>query len=168
MNTYQQARTGTRILELSEFFRRLPFGRWLRNQLLRKTIPLSRTLDFSVIELLPGHCVATLKEHSRIQNEHYCVHETVIAALAEHVARLAMLTGLPTESSATLTGWSIQFHKVGHGKLTAECKCPLPQAELTKEFHQLIEVRDQGNAVVARASSQWLISHTGSQSMMEG
>lgn len=168
MNTYQQAQTGTKLLELSDFFSRLPFlGRWLRNRLIHKSIPLSGTLNLDVRHLVPGHCITAMSERTRLQHEHYGLHESAISALAEHSARLALLTGLPDQSSATLTAWNIQFMKVGHGLLSAECQSELPDSGLTKEHSQLIEVVDETGSIVARAASTWLIRHEGKMEFLE-
>lgn len=167
MNTYQQERTGTRILELSDFFSRLPFGHKLRNRFIKKTIRFSRQIDCNVEHLLPGHCITSISESLRIQNEHYAIHESAIASMAEHASRLALLTGLPENATANLTTFSIQHLKPAHGKLLAECRAELPERHVAKEYQLLITVKDAAETTVARAAASWLVNPTSKGSELE-
>lgn len=168
MNSYRQEQTGTKILELSDFFSRLPMGRWLRNRFLRKTIRFSNQIGLNVDHLLPGHCITSLKETARIQNEHYSIHESAISALAEHAARLALLTGLPEKATASLSTFTIQHHKVAHGKIKAECRCELPDRHVMKEYSLMVTITDSAGSSIASGAATWLVNPNAQEGTLEG
>ena len=117
---------------------------------------------------MPGHCITSIKEERQIQNEHYSIHESAISSLAEHASRLALLTGLPSNASATLTTFSIQHHKTAHGRIRAQCKSALPDGLIAREYNLLITVTDSADAVIASAAASWYVNPNSEEAALVG
>ncbi len=165
------AKTGSQLLEVSEFLRKVPAGGFLRNLYIRRLLPYSRRQGISITHLLPGQCDARIKDRPRQHNEHHAIHESLLLNLAEHAARLALATALPEGARATLTALSMEYIAPAHGKIRASARCPLPDENSPQECVVLVEVSGEhagkDGARIATGMVSWLITRESDDGVFE-
>ncbi|MGV6859660.1 MAG: DUF4442 domain-containing protein [bacterium] len=152
------ARTGSQILEISEFLRKLPGGSFLRNLYIGRRLPYSRRHSINIIEVLPGRCIARIKDRPKQHNDHHAIHEGLLINLAEHAARLALATALPEGGRASLTTLSMEYTGPAHGSITAKAQCGIPKALSSQECPVLVELRGEGDSRIATGMANWLVT----------
>jgi acyl-coenzyme A thioesterase PaaI-like protein len=73
------------------------------------------------------------------------------------VTGLALLNGLPDETRAILTGFSIDYLKKARGTLQARSRCNVPPGSDPRDVDVHGEIRDSEGAVVATVRARWRI-----------
>jgi len=152
-----QAATGPDLQQLWRRTSALPGGKWLFSYLLGRHAPYSGGLGAVVLELAPGHCRVRLQDRGRLRNHLNSLHAMALANLGELATGLALLNGLPADSRAILTGFSIEYLKKARGTLLAECRCPVPAGGADCEQEISGEIRDGSGALVATVRARWRI-----------
>jgi len=136
-----------------------PGGRWLFSRLLGLRVPYTGSLGANVQSLAPGFCEVRLRDARRLRNHLHSIHAMALANLGEMATGLAVVNGLPEDTRAILTGFSIDYLKKARGTLLAECRCSVPLASEPGDVEVDGEIRDSGGAVVAVVRARWRIGH---------
>ena len=134
-----------------------PGGKWLFSRVLGTYVPYSGTLGARIEVLEPGHCVVTLRDRRGVRNHLHSVHAMALANLAEMATGLALLNSLPEQTRGILSGFTIDYLKKARGRLTAECRCEVPQSNAEREYRLTGNILNAEGEVVATARACWLV-----------
>ena len=146
--------------DLREQWRRacaIPGGKWLFSRLLRLRVPYTGSLGAVVESLEPGYCEVKLHDTRRLRNHLHSIHAMALANLGEMVTGLALVNGLPNDTRAILTGFSIDYLKKARGTLLAQSRCSLPVNNEPDDLDVEGEIRDGDGSVVATVRARWRI-----------
>jgi uncharacterized protein (TIGR00369 family) len=135
-----------------------PGGRTLFSLVIGQTAPYTGSIGARVEELRPGYARWTLRDHRGIRNHLNSIHAVALVNLAEVTSGTAMLMSLPAGTRGIVTSLSTTYMKKARGRLTAECRCVLPEVLEDTKFDLQAEIRDEAKDVVATATVTWLLS----------
>jgi acyl-coenzyme A thioesterase PaaI-like protein len=99
-----------------------------------------------------------MRDRKAVRNHLNSIHAIALANLAEVTSGTAMLMALPAGTRGIVTGLSITYIKKARGRLTAECRCDLPEVTGETSFDVHAAIKDQSNDIVAKATVTWLLS----------
>ena len=136
---------------------RLPGGRRLFSWLMWRKVPYTGTVRPQVLELRPGYAKVTMRDRRRVRNHLNSIHAIALANLGEMTSGLAVTTWLPANARGIPVSLSITFLKKARGALTAEARCPIPDASRDAEHDFVSEIKDASGDVVARTTVRWRI-----------
>jgi acyl-coenzyme A thioesterase PaaI-like protein len=159
------ATSGARLFALWTRLSGKPGGPWLFSRLLCRMVPYTGTIHPRVEALCPGYARVVMRDRRGVRNHLHSVHAIAIMNLAEVTSGLAMLTGLPDDARAIVTGLSIEYVKKARGTLTAECRTAPVEVEEEREHRLEAVVRDRSGDIVARATARWLVGPRTSPSL---
>lgn len=134
-----------------------PGGKWLFSKLLGRIAPYTGSIGAIVQTMEPGRCVVTLTDRRRVRNHLRSVHAIALCNLGEMATGLALMNSLPENTRGILAGLSTEYLKKARGKLTAECRCEIPEDNDEREYKLVGEIRDSENEMVAIVHARWLI-----------
>lgn len=135
----------------------LPGGKRVFAKLLGRMVPYTATIDPHVEEMRPGYARASIEDRRGVRNHLRSVHAIALVNLAELVANLALIGGLPPGGRMIITGISIDYLKKARGRITAECHVDVPQSLERKEYVPQVSLRDESGVEVARAQVRSLV-----------
>jgi acyl-coenzyme A thioesterase PaaI-like protein len=145
------------VLQDWQKFYNLPFGKWIFSRLVWRFVPYTGSVKPSVLELKPGYAKLMVKDRKKIRNHLGSIHAAALMNMAEAVSGIAFNIGLPRNSKAILTHFSIEYVKKARGTLTAECECPIPSGTQEEEFMIESIVKDEAQDEVVRATATWRV-----------
>jgi acyl-coenzyme A thioesterase PaaI-like protein len=67
------------------------------------------------------------------------------------------MNSLPDKARGILAGFSVDYLKKARGRLTAECRCDIPQDNSEREYELTGEIRDAQGDIVSIARARWLV-----------
>lgn len=135
----------------------LPGGKRLFSLLLGRMAPYTGSISPRVEELGGGYARVSMRDRRAVRNHLSSVHAIALMNLAEVSSGLALLSALPPEARAILTGLSIDFTKKARGTLTAEARIQ-PPSSIERQEHEFESViRDATGDLVAKARARWLV-----------
>lgn len=155
------AAPGRRILAIWRGLERWPGGSRIFGLLLGLVVPYSGTTRPRVRQLEPGFCRVEMRERRRVRNHLGSVHAVALVNLGELATGLATLTALPPGVRGIVTDLEAEYRKKARGRLTAECRSPLPDPDEIDEAvaHAAeCEIRDGRNDAVAAVRATWRLS----------
>jgi acyl-coenzyme A thioesterase PaaI-like protein len=146
---------GARLLRAHRSLSKLPGGRWLLTQLVKRMVPYTGSVNPRVEVLEPGYARISITQRRFLEQHLGSIHAIALANVAEFASGAAMTTALPPGFRGIVTKLSIEYFKKARGTVTAESRTTLP--DLTTEgSHEFVsEVRDEAGDVVARAVVTW-------------
>jgi acyl-coenzyme A thioesterase PaaI-like protein len=122
-----------------------------------RKVPYTGTVRPQVLELRPGYAKVTMSDRRRVRNHLNSIHAIALANLGEMTSGLAVTTWLPANARGIPVSLSITFLKKARGALTAEARCPIPDASRDAEHDFVSEIKDASGDVVARTTVRWRI-----------
>ncbi|MGH7712023.1 MAG: hotdog fold domain-containing protein [Gemmatimonadaceae bacterium] len=148
---------GLRLLKLWKRVAHLPGGTRLFSFMLGRQVPYTGSVRPHIVELRPGYARAEMADRRRVRNHLNSIHAVALVNLAEVVGGLAMLTGLPPDLRAIVTGLSIEYRKKARGRLTAEAT--VPPMTISENVERLVHstIRDESGDVVAEMTVRWRV-----------
>ena len=149
------ASPGARLLRAHRSLSKLPAGRWLFTQLVKRMIPYTGSVAPTVELLEPGHARISIKQKRRLEQHLGSIHAIALLNVAEFASGAAMSTALPSEYRGIVTKISMEYFKKARGKITAESRPVLPDPMQEGEFDFQSELKDEAADVVARATVRW-------------
>lgn len=152
---------GRRILEIWRTLKGWPGGRRIFGFLVGLMVPYSGTIRPRVLELEPGCCRVEMRERRRVRNHLGSVHAVALVNLGELATGLATLTALPPGVRGIVTDLEAEYRKKARGRLTAECRSPVPDLErIDGSVAQGVEceIRDGEDDPVAVVRATWRLS----------
>jgi uncharacterized protein (TIGR00369 family) len=138
-----------------------PGGKALFSIIIGRTAPYTGSIGARVEELRPGYAKWTLRDRRSLRNHLNSIHAVALVNLAEVTSGTAMLMSLPVGTRGIVTSLTTTYMKKARGRLTAECRCDLPEITGDTHFELRAEIRDEAGDVVATATVTWLLSRTG-------
>lgn len=141
----------------------LPGGKALFSRAIGRLAPYTGTIGGHVEELGHGRAVVSMADRKAVRNHLNSVHAIALMNLAEMSTGLALVSSLPANTRAILTGLSIEYLHKARGRLRGRCVCE-PPAEVAERRELTItgEILDGSDLVVARAEARWLVGPAGS------
>ena len=146
---------GARLLRSHRALSKLPAGRWLFTQLIKRMIPYTGSVNPSVEVLEPGYARISIRQRRRLEQHLGSIHAIALMNVAEFASGAAMTTALPAGYRGIVTRMSIEYFKKARGTITAVSRPTLP--DLTKDSECDVEsalTNEQGE-LVARATVRW-------------
>ena len=154
------AAPGQRLLRLWKRLGSVPGGRGLFSRLLGRMVPYTGGLGARLVELEPGHAVATLSDRRRVRNHLSSIHAVAIVNLGEMTTGLAVLSALPADVRGIVTGLSAVYLRKARGPLTASADVRalgLDRVVDAREIQAVSEIRNESDQVVARVTANWRV-----------
>ena len=146
---------GARLLRAHRSLSKLPAGRWLFTQLVKRMIPYTGSVNPTVEVLEPGHARISIRQARRLEQHLGSIHAIALLNVAEFASGAAMSTALPLGYRGIVTKISMEFFKKARGMITAESRPVLPDPIREGEFDFQSELKDEAGDVVARATVRW-------------
>ena len=146
---------GFRLLRTWRTLSKLPAGRWLFTQVIKRTIPYTGSVNPRVEILEPGHARISITQRRRLEQHLGSIHAVALANVAEFASGAAMSTALPEGYRGIVTRITIEYFKKARGTVTAESRVTLPDLTTEGEHDFLSEITDAAGDVVARATVRW-------------
>ena len=148
---------GSRLLSTWDTLSRVPAGRWLFTQVIKRMVPYSGSVNPRVIELEPGYARVSITQHRRIEQHLGSIHAIALMNVAEFASGAAMLTALPPGYRGIVTKISMEYFKKARGTVTATSRPMLPAPLAPGDYDFSADVVDESGALVARATIRWTL-----------
>lgn len=146
------------LLEKWKQLENRPAGKWLFARILQMGIPYTATVSPKVLVVEPGYARVEMEDRRRVRNHLASIHAIAIANIGELSGGLAMTATLPSDVRSILTELHVEYKKKARGKLTAECRCVVPQVTGDTTHEVESNVFDESGAVVATVTATWKLS----------
>lgn len=146
---------GSRLLSTWDTLSRLPAGRWLFTQVIKRMIPYSGSVSPRVETLEPGYARISIRQRRRLEQHLGSIHAIALMNVAEFASGAAMMTALPDGYRGIVTKISMEYFKKGRGTVTATSRPVLPNPLVEDEYDFISDVTDESSALVARATVRW-------------
>ena len=151
---------GFRLLRTWRTLSKLPAGRWLFTQVIKRTIPYTGSVNPRVEVLEPGHARISITQRRRLEQHLGSIHAVALVNVAEFASGAAMATALPEGYRGIVTRITIEYFKKARGTVTAESHVTLPDLTEEGEHDFFSEITDRAGDVVARATVRWKLGPT--------
>jgi acyl-coenzyme A thioesterase PaaI-like protein len=155
MSAHESA--GQRLLRAHRSLSRLPGGRWLFTQLVKRMIPYTGSVGPRVEVLEPGYARISIRQRRGLEQHLGSIHAVALMNLAEFASGAAMTAALPSGYRGIVTKMSIEYFKKARGTITAESRPTLPDLTRETEHDVQSELTNEAGEVVARATVRWRI-----------
>jgi len=149
------------LLRVWENFSRFPGGKFAFSIFIGRIAPYSGSIRPRVLEMSRGHALVEMRYRRGVGNPFNSIHAVALANLAELAGGLDMLSALPEDARAIITGLSVEYKKKARGKIRALCNCEPPFDNREKEYEVKSELRDESGETVAEATARWLVRPAG-------
>lgn len=149
---------GSRLLSTWDTLSRLPAGRWLFTQVIKRTVPYSGSVNPRVEILEPGYARVSITQHRRIEQHLGSIHAVALINVAEFASGAAMITALPAGYRGIVTKLTMEYFKKARGIVVAESRPVLPNPLTEGEYDFGSNLTDGAGAIVARATVRWKLS----------
>lgn len=146
-----------RLLALWQRLAPYPGGTRLFSLILGRQVPYTSTVHPHIVELRPGYARAEMSDRRIVRNHLNSIHAVALVNIGEVVGGLAMLTGLPPDMRAIVTGLSIEYRKKARGRLTAEATVEMLPVHEDVERLVRSTVKDAAGDVVADMTVRWRV-----------
>lgn len=146
---------GSRLLSTWDTLSRLPAGRWLFTQVIKRMVPYSGSVDPRVDMLEPGYARVSIRQRRRLEQHLGSIHAVALMNVAEFASGAAMMTALPDGYRGIVTKISMEYFKKGRGTVTATSRPQLPKPLAEGEYDFTSDVTDESGSLVARAIVRW-------------
>lgn len=150
-------RPGNPVRSLWDLLKRAPGGRRLFSTLLGQAAPYTGSIGARIEELGAGFARVTLRDRRRVRNHLGCIHAVALVNLAEVTGNAAMAYSLPDDARFIVAGLSIEYVKKARGRITGECRCPVPSSNAEQTYDVPVMLRDARGEVVATATLKTLV-----------
>lgn len=134
---------------------KLPFGRRVFSQLIKRMVPYSGTINASVLELRDGYARAQIADRPIVRNHLRCVHAVALMNLGELTTGLAVMHAIDGRGRGIVTTLKMEYYHKARGTITATCDVTPPSAPGRHEFEVTGELRNDAGELVARAFAVW-------------
>ena len=145
------------ILPFWEKTHRFPGGKWFFSRVVGYMAPYSRTIGVRFVSLRAGHCIATLKQRWSITNHLRCIHAMALANFGEFTSGISLLSALPSDARAIVTGFKIEYFKKARGTLKAECISPSISGNAEQTIFGVASITNAQGELVTRTTAEWKI-----------
>ena len=149
---------GAKIAAIWNRLAPLPGGRRLFSRAIGWFAPYSGTVGAQIVALEAGYARVELADRRRVRNHLDSIHAVALVNLGEITSGLAVLVGLPEGIRGIVIELATEYVKKARGRLTAECRCEIPEIDEATEHEIRAEIRDESGEVVARVTARWLLS----------
>lgn len=145
-----------------KLYRRLadkPLGIWLFSRLVCFKAPYFSTIRPRITALMPGRCVATLRDRRAVHNHLGTVHAIALCNLAELVGGLMTDASIPASMRWIPKGMTVQYLKKAKGTLHAVATPDIEvvEAEAGYDLPVSVSVRNpQGDEVFHARITMWV------------
>lgn len=148
---------GARLLRAHRTLSKLPGGRWLFTQVVKRMIPYTGSVDPHVEVLEPGYARISIRQRRRLEQHLGSIHAIALMNVAEFASGAAMATALPPGYRGIVTKMSIEYFKKARGRITAESRTRLPELSKNFECEVTSDLTNEKGEVVARSTAWWRI-----------
>ena len=131
--------------------------RWVFNQILRKKIPYTGSVQPQVVEFSVGRAVVLMSDRQEVRNHLNSVHAAALMNFAELASGLAFNSRLPRNFRAIVTKFTIDYRHKARGTLRALAVVPEFNAVPGQKYLAVAEIFDTENRCVARGEAEWLV-----------
>jgi acyl-coenzyme A thioesterase PaaI-like protein len=135
----------------------MPLGDRVFSKMIGLLAPYSGSVGARVVELRPGYSRVVLRDRRAVRNHLTSVHAIALANLAELTGNVALAYSLPDDARFIVAGLDIEYIAKARGTITAICDQDLPQTNEKHEYPVIVEMFDQKNTLVARATLRSLV-----------
>jgi acyl-coenzyme A thioesterase PaaI-like protein len=148
---------GARLLRAHRTMSKLPGGRWLFMQFVKRLIPYTGSVNPCVEVLEPGYARISIQQRRRLEQHLGSIHAIALMNVAEFASGAAMATALPPGYRGIVTKMAIEYFKKARGKITAESRTVLPELGDKVECEVTSDLQNEKGELVARSTAWWRI-----------
>ena len=146
------------LLKLQKKFEGKPFGRIIFSRLAASKAPYFKTLKPHIDELRHNYIKVSMKKRPAIHNHLKTVHAIASCNLCEFAAGICMEASIPKHRRWIPVGMDVAYLHKATTDLTATCDLSSVEWESTTEVPCFVEVKDNNNTVVVKATIKMKVS----------
>lgn len=138
-------------------FEKLPGGTRLFDQLVKRLVPYTGSIDARVISVVPGRAEILLPDRRAVRNHLGCVHAIALANLAEYAGNLAFAFGMPDDARFIVAGMDLAYKKKARGPILGIGEAPIITTNERREYEVRVRMVDAAGEEVTVATLRTLV-----------
>ncbi len=148
---------GNPIREGWDRLSKMPGGRRAFSRLVGTAAPYTGTIDAQIESLEKGYARVVLNDRRKVRNHLDCVYAIALANLGELCGNVGVAYSLPDDARFIVAGLSMDYLAKARGRITAECRCPVPETSERQEYEVVVTMMNESGEMVCTCTMRTLV-----------